>query len=81
MKPGFEPTSKDHDSDCESLTFITRPESFALKKITWQPVYDPTVFHRLGQAKFADGGSILGSNQLSLLSKLPLKNDIRFKSG
>jgi len=31
------------------------------------------VFHGFGQAKFADGGSILGSSQLSLLSELTLK--------
>jgi len=30
-------------------------------------------FADLGQAKFADGGSISGSSLLSLLSKLPLK--------
>jgi hypothetical protein len=30
------------------------------------------VFHRFGQAKFADGGWILGLSQLSLLSELPL---------
>jgi len=35
------------------------------------------VFHGFGQAKFADGGSILGS----LLSELSLKNDAQFKSG
>jgi len=34
------------------------------------------VFQGFGQAKFPDGGSILGSSQLSLLSKLP-----QFKSG
>ncbi len=28
MNPGIEPTSKDHGSDCESLTFTTRPGSF-----------------------------------------------------
>jgi hypothetical protein len=31
------------------------------------------VFHGFGQAKFADGGSFLGSSQLSILPKLPLK--------
>jgi len=34
------------------------------------------VFHGFGQAKFADGGLILGSNQLSLLSELPLKTTL-----
>jgi hypothetical protein len=29
------------------------------------------VFHRFGQAKFADVGSILGSSQFLLLSPLP----------
>jgi len=37
------------------------------------------VFHRFGQAKFAEGGSILGSSQLSLLSKLPLKMTLELK--
>jgi len=31
------------------------------------------VFHRFGQAKFAFGGSILGSNQITLLPQVPLK--------
>jgi len=31
------------------------------------------VFHGFGQAKFADGGLILGLSQLSLRSELPLK--------
>jgi len=31
------------------------------------------VFHGFGQTKFADGGSIFGLSQLSLLSELPLK--------
>jgi len=30
-------------------------------------------FHGFGQAKFAYGGSILGSNQFTLLPQLPLK--------
>jgi len=32
-------------------------------------------FHRFGQAKFASGGLILGSSQLTLLPQLPLKNN------
>jgi len=31
------------------------------------------VFHGFGQAKFAYGSSILGSNQFSQLTQLPLK--------
>jgi hypothetical protein len=31
------------------------------------------VFHGFGQAKIANGGSILGSSQLTLLAQLPLK--------
>jgi hypothetical protein len=31
------------------------------------------VFHGFGQAKFAYGGSILGSSQFTLLPQLPLK--------
>jgi len=31
------------------------------------------VFHGFGQAKFPDGGSILGSSQFTLLPQLPLK--------
>jgi len=43
-------------------------------------------FHGFGQAKFADGGSILGSSQFTQLPQLPLKtsvfkNDAQFKSG
>jgi len=39
------------------------------------------VFHGFGKAKFAYGGSILGSSQFILLPQLPLKNDAQFKSG
>jgi len=31
-------------------------------------------FHRFGPAKFPDGGLDLGSSQITLLPKLPLKN-------
>jgi len=31
------------------------------------------VFHGFGQAKFPDGGSVLGSNQFSVLPQLPPK--------
>jgi len=31
------------------------------------------VFHEFGQAKFADGGLILGSSQFTQLPQLPLK--------
>jgi len=37
-------------------------------------------FHRLGQAKFPDGGSVLGSSQFSIMPQLPL-NDAQLKSG
>jgi hypothetical protein len=37
-------------------------------------------FYRLGQAKFSNGGSVLGSSQFSILPQ-PLKNDAWFKSG
>jgi len=37
------------------------------------------VFQGFEQAKFADGVSILGSSQLSLLSKLPLKTTLDLK--
>jgi len=37
------------------------------------------VFHGFGQAKFADGGLILGLRQLSLLSVLPLKTMLDLK--
>jgi len=37
-------------------------------------------FHRFGQAKFPDGGSVLGSNQFSILPpQLPLKMMLRLK--
>jgi len=38
-------------------------------------------FHGFGQAKFPDGGSVLGSSQVSILPQLPQKNDARFKRG
>jgi len=39
-------------------------------------------FHRFGQAKFAYGGSVLGSGQFTLLPQQPLKkNDTQLKSG
>jgi len=38
-------------------------------------------FHRFGQAKFAYGGSILGSSQFALLPQLPLKMMLGKKNG
>ncbi len=40
-----------------------------------------SVFDRLGQAKFANGGSILSSSQFSILPQLPQKNEACIKSG
>jgi len=37
------------------------------------------VFHGFGQAKFANGGSILSSSQFTLLSQLPLKTMLSLK--
>jgi len=37
------------------------------------------VFHGFGQAKFADGGSILGSSQCTQLPQLPLKTKLDLK--
>jgi len=37
----------------------------------WQTCY--RAFYRFGQAKFPNGGSILGSSQFSILPQLPLK--------
>jgi len=39
------------------------------------------VFHRYGQAKFPDGGLVLGSSQFSNLPQLPLETSAQFKSG
>ncbi len=36
-------------------------------------------FHRFGQAKFANGGSILGSSQFTLLPQLPLRMMLSLK--
>jgi len=36
-------------------------------------------FHRFGQAKFPDGGSVLGSGQFSILPQLPLKTMLSSK--
>jgi len=37
------------------------------------------VFHRFVQAKFAYGGSVLGSSQFTLLPHLPLKTMLNLK--
>jgi len=37
------------------------------------------VFHGFGQAKFAYGGSILGSSQFTLLPQLPVKAMVDLK--
>jgi len=39
------------------------------------------LFHRFGKAKFADGGLILGSSQLTQLPQLPLKTMLDLKNG
>jgi len=39
------------------------------------------VFHGFGQTKFADGGSIFGSNKFTQLPPLPLKTMLDFKKG
>jgi len=36
-------------------------------------------FHRFGQAKFPDSGSVLGSSQFSILPKLPPKTMLSLK--
>jgi len=36
-------------------------------------------FHRFGQAKFPDGGSVLGSSQFSVLPQLPQKTMLSLK--
>jgi len=36
-------------------------------------------FQKFGQAKFPNGGSVLGSSQLSLLPQLPLKTMLGLK--
>jgi hypothetical protein len=44
-------------------------------------VWKYRVFHGFWQAKLADGGTILGSSQFTLLPQLPLKKGAQFKSG
>jgi len=39
------------------------------------------VFHGFGQAKFADGGSILGSSQFTQLPQVRIKMMLKFKKG
>jgi hypothetical protein len=39
------------------------------------------VFHGFEQAKFADGGPILGLSQFTQLPKLPLKMTLNLKKG
>jgi len=41
--------------------------------------YRYRAFYRIGQAKFAKGGSILGSRKFIQLSQLPLKTTLDFK--
>jgi hypothetical protein len=41
--------------------------------------YRRRVFHRFGQAKFDNGGSILSKSQLSLLPQLPQKMKLTSK--
>jgi hypothetical protein len=36
-------------------------------------------FHGFGQAKFPDGGSVLGSSQFTQLPQLPLKTTLNLK--
>ncbi len=36
-------------------------------------------FHRFGQAKLGNGGSVLGSSQFTLLPQLPLKATLDLK--
>ena len=50
-----------------------------LSKNKEKTCYIYRVFHGLWQDKFADGGSILGSSQLSLRPKLPLKTMLDLK--
>jgi hypothetical protein len=47
-----------------------------IRSFTWY-----SVFHQFRQAKFANGGSILGSSQFLLLPQLPQKNEACVKSG
>jgi len=39
------------------------------------------LFHRFGQAKFPNGGSVLGLSQFSVLPPATSKNDSWFKRG
>jgi len=45
------------------------------QKLVWnvRPANTYRAFHRFGQAKFPDGGSVLVSNQYSILPQLPSK--------
>jgi len=47
--------------------------------VATQVVY--RAFDRFGEAKFPDGGSVLGLSQFSVLPKLPPKNDAQLKRG
>jgi len=38
-------------------------------------------FHRFGQAKFPDGGSVLGTSQIFSTAPAASKNDAQFKRG
>ena len=55
------------------------------RRSVWTICIENAVLHRafprFGQAKFADGGSILGSSQFSQLPQLPLKTTLNFKKG
>jgi len=40
-----------------------------------------TAFHRFGQAKFSEGGSVLGSSQFFVFAPAASKNATHFNSG
>jgi len=58
---------------------ISRLTTLLITSISlFKPFY--RAFHRFGQAKFPDGGSVLGLSQFSILPPAASKNDAWFKS-
>jgi len=56
-----------------------RPKTNFIKELFQKASHIYRAFHGFGQAKFAHGGSILGSRKFSQLPQLPLKTMLNLK--
>jgi len=80
--------NKEHTLCANHLTTIESKKRFLVRWnvpsfFTWCTKFGEIefyrAFHRFGQAKFPDGGSVLGSSQFSILPQLPLKTMLGLK--